>query len=108
MISNPKITNITWSLFQNEELNFVISANVSLSIDITKIIALYNFTIPRDNDDHEFKRLLVKRNADVCRMAKGNKGDKIGKTILDEVVRSADFDLKCPIGKVKKLSIIYV
>lgn len=103
MISNPKINNITWSLIQDDELNFVISANVSLNVNISKIIALYNFTIPRDKDDREYKRLIVKRNADVCRMAKGNKGDKIGKSIYDEVTRSADFDVKCPISKVEKI-----
>jgi hypothetical protein len=67
---------------------------------VLKIVALYNFSIPRDKDDREFRKLIIKRNIDVCRMAKGNKGDQIGKLIMDEIAKYIDFEIDCPFKKV--------
>jgi hypothetical protein len=101
MTPNLKLSNVTWTLNKDERGNFLTSANVSLNFDVFKLVALYNFSIPSDNEDREFKKMLIKSNLDVCRMAKGNRGDKIGRFMMDEIAKYADFDMKCPINKVK-------
>lgn len=58
-----------------------------------------------DKNDHQFSKLIVKKNVDVCRIAKGNMGDKIGKMIMDELAKYADYELKCPFTKVCSLTL---
>lgn len=103
MISNPEIAKVTWNLLQDDHENFVVSTNVSLYHNISKVIAVYNFTVPNDKNDNEYKKLIMKRNADVCRMAKGNISNKIGNMMIDEIEKHANFEVKCPFTKVKNL-----
>lgn len=67
---------------------------------MAKVVIVYNFSIPLDKNDRQFSRLLIKKNVDVCRIAKGNFGDRIGKMIIDEISKYADYELNCPFPRV--------
>lgn len=100
-ISSPKFANASCSVYKDSTDHFITSINVSLFYDVSKVVIVYNFSIPRDKDDRQFSKLLMKKNVDVCRMANGNMGDKIGKMIMDELSKYADYEIKCPFRMVK-------
>lgn len=77
--------------------------NLSLGFNLSQVIALYNFSTPKDKNDEKFSKLIIKRSLDICRMSKGkanNMVDQIGKLMLDEIVKYADFEIKCPFSMV--------
>lgn len=99
VLTNPDVVNATLEVKKDLNSNFVASMNLTLGHNLSHVIALYNFSTPKDKNDKNYTKMIIKRSIDICRISKGksnNMVDQIGKMMLDEIVKYADFEVKCP------------
>lgn len=82
--------------------NFAISLNLSLKTEVTKVFAFCNFSIPSDKNDRACSRVVLKRMVDICKVT--TILSSIGKIMLEEVTKHADFEVKCPFKQVSFVS----
>lgn len=64
------------------------------------MMVLFSFNVQKDKNDRNYEREVLKTSTNVCRMYQGILGDFLSKTIMDDLHKFIDFDLKCPFKKV--------
>lgn len=63
---------------------------------------MFKFAIPKDQTDKDFQKVLLNSNVNICKLINGVVGDFLSKMILDDLRKSTQIDLKCPIPQVRK------
>lgn len=62
---------------------------------------LFKFAIPKDKNDKDFQKVLLNSNVNVCKLMNGVVGDFLSRMILDDLKKSSNVELKCPISQVR-------
>jgi hypothetical protein len=62
---------------------------------------IFTFSIPKDRNDKNFEKIIMNSNVNVCKMMNGVVGDFVSKMIMDDLKRALDYDIQCPMKKVK-------
>lgn len=78
----------------------MMNISVNLAYEVSKIMISFSFAVPKDKNDKNFERIIIKSTVNVCKMFQGVMGDFIVKTIMDVLQKSVDFEMKCPFPKV--------
>jgi hypothetical protein len=60
---------------------------------------LITFSIPKNEQDRNYEKVVVQSSINACKMFNGVTGDFISKMIMEKVKDFVDFDVKCPIKK---------
>ena len=80
-----------------------INVTLDLAYDVTNVTVLFSFSIPKDKNDKNFERVILKSSVNLCKLFKGNVGNFLGKTLTELFDKFADFEPKCPIRKVNHI-----
>jgi hypothetical protein len=68
----------------------------------TKIFKLLvTFSVPKDSHDTNYEKVVLQSSINACRMFRGVTGDFISKMIMENMKQFVDFEMKCPIEKVR-------
>lgn len=92
-------------MVKNKQDDTIMNITVNFAYEVTKIMISFSFAVPKDSNDKNFERTIIKSTVNVCKMFQGVMGDFIVKTIMDVLHKSVEFEMKCPFPKVKLNSI---
>ncbi|KAG5674425.1 hypothetical protein PVAND_004397 [Polypedilum vanderplanki] len=97
--SDPKYSNFSSKIFKNENNETTLDITINFAYDIEKILIAFSFSIPKDSNDKNFERILMKSTINACKMLQGIMGDFFVKMIMENLAKHAKFELKCPFPK---------
>lgn len=81
----------------------MINCTIDLAYEISKVTVQFTVSTPKDKNDKNFERNLIKSNVNGCRLINGVVGDFLSKMIMSNLRNHSDFELKCPFNKVRVL-----
>ena len=87
-------------MIKNKQKDTIMNITINFAYEVSKVMISFSFDVPKDNNDKNFERTIIKSTINVCKMFQGVMGDFIVKTIMDVLHKSVDFELKCPFPKV--------
>jgi hypothetical protein len=105
--SDPSVANFSSVISKNSEGFSVINVTMEFAYEISKMMINYELLVPKDKNDKNYEKLIIKSNVNACRMVNGIKGDFLTKMIMEDFKNYADFELKCPLPKVQKIIIVF-
>lgn len=103
--SDPEIANFSSVIAKNSQGISVMNVTIDFAYEISKMMIFFEFSIPKDKNDKNYEKVLIKSNVNACRMVNGIQGDFLTKMIMEDFKNFADFELKCPLPKVKNFKI---
>jgi len=100
--SNPAYGNITASLAPVNDSDLLLNVQINLKQDVQRITALLTLAMPKDKNDKNYERIVLKSPANICRLGQGRMGNFVSKMIMEEFGKYADFKVECPFLKVSR------
>jgi hypothetical protein len=98
--SDLEVANFSAVITKNSNDDSVMNMTIDFSQEVSKMMVFFTFSIPKDKNDKNYERTLIKSNVNACRMISGIIGDFLTKMIMEDLHKYADFELKCPFPKV--------
>ncbi|KAL7045318.1 hypothetical protein ACKWTF_002189 [Chironomus riparius] len=98
-VSEPEFANFSVVMSKNKQKDTIMNITINFAYEVSKMMISFSFDVPKDNNDKNFERTIIKSTINVCKMFQGVMGDFIVKTIMDVLHKSVDFELKCPFPK---------
>lgn len=80
-----------------------LNATIYFAHEVFKMSILFKFAIPKDKNDKDFQTVLINSNVNVCKLINGVVGDFLSRMILDDLKKSSQNKLQCPIPQVRNL-----
>lgn len=98
--SDPEIANFSSIITKSSNGISVMNITMDLAYEVSKMMLYFVFSIPKDKNDKNYEKILIKSSVNACRMVNGIQGDFLTKMIMEDFRNVADFELKCPLPKV--------
>lgn len=98
--SNPEIANFSATIGKTPLGETVLNISVNYLSEVSNMTAFFVMSVNKDKNDNNYEKVLVSSSTNVCKMLKGIAADILTKMIMEDIGKSADFELKCPIPKV--------
>lgn len=94
--SNPKVGNITASYVNNAINDAVMNMTFDVFETILSMKLYLRVRLPEDKSDRRFQKDLLKTSIDDGKMLSGIAANFLIKSMLDNLLKSFDFDPKLP------------
>lgn len=102
--SNQKVGNLSINYANNGINDAVINVSFEVFVTILNMKVYLRVRLPEDENDRTFKRDLMKTTIDVGKLFSGNAGNFVIKGILENLLKSYDFEPKFPFQPVNIVS----
>lgn len=101
----PQFTNVSINITKGDGSgSTVLNICIDFNYEVSKITIQFSIAMPKDKNDKNYERVIIKTTVNACKMFQGVLGDFVVKTVMDTLRDSADFELKCPFPKVDSIS----
>lgn len=97
---NPKLCDFKVAYTHNENGDAVTNLTFDIHVNITKLLVYFNFKVPENKEDHEYRREMIKTVIDGGKLFKGSQSNYLVKFFFQSVAKYSDFDLKLPLAPV--------
>lgn len=97
---NPRIVNISVDFAHDATGQFISNGTFINLVTFTKFLIYFKISLPENQFDREFKRILVSSVVEVEKVLKGMQSNLIISAIFAALRNSADFELKMPLPPV--------
>ena len=94
--SNLKYANLSVVIGAGRD---TLNISVDTFEDLSKIPLSLAVSIPKDENDQEYQRNILKVNFNLCRLFNGVTGDFVSKMISSQLKKISNIPLKCPMTK---------
>jgi hypothetical protein len=98
--SDPAFANFSSIIFRNERNESSINVSVDFFHDLSTIMIAFKLSVPKNDNDRNYERVVIQSTLSVCKMLQGVMGDFLAKMIMENLKKYATFALKCPFAKV--------
>ena len=78
----------------------MVNVSIHLKVEVQSSLLFFHLT-PGDNSTTEKNNMRIKTNVNLCKMPKSFAGNFVAKILLQNLRQYTDFELKCPLKKVK-------
>lgn len=92
---NEKYANLTVSIDKKSLTNIT----VSVEYELKQVVVFFTFSVPKDKNDISYERVIIRTTTNLCKLIQGVVGDFFIKMFADNLRKSANFELKCPVTK---------
>jgi hypothetical protein len=101
-LDNPEFGKIAIKTAIGPTGSSLMNITFFLNQDVTVVKCLVVFSIPKDKNDRNYENIVIKTTVDVCKMLQGVTGNFITRMAMENIKDMVDFELKCPLKKVRK------
>jgi hypothetical protein len=101
-LDNPEFGSISLKTATGSTGSTTVNMTLVLKQDVTVAKCLVIFSIPKDKNDRNYENVVMKTSVDMCKMFQGVTGSFFTRMAMDNMKDMVDFELKCPVKKVKK------
>jgi hypothetical protein len=102
-LDNPDYASLSLKTATSATGSSTINMTAILKQDITVAKCLVIISIPKDKNDRNYENVVMETTVDLCKMFQGMTGSFITRMIMENIKDKADFELKCPLKKVKNI-----
>lgn len=100
---NPPIANISVDFTHDATGQCIVNATFVTFVTFTKFLIYFKISLPENNFDRDFKRVLVSSVVEVEKVLKGMQSNLIISAIFFALRSSADFEFEMPLPPVNYL-----
>ena len=72
---------------------------IQQKVDMIKQVLLVSINRPKDENDRDYQLSILKTSIDLCKISKGVLSNIFVKTFMENFIKSADYQMKCPFLK---------
>lgn len=94
-----KYVNFSTTLFQTPDGRTLLNSSIDYSNDMSKQTIQFSFAVPKDKNDKNYENVIIKSNANLCKIGQGVMGDFIVRMAMEDFHKFADFNITCPFKK---------
>lgn len=100
--SNPKFVSMEVNFTHDDEGNSITNVTFTSLINVTKLLVYFKLKLAEDENDKDFKRLLVSSVLDIEKVFSGKQSNGIINRYFDALKQSADPRFKVPLPMVSR------
>jgi hypothetical protein len=101
-LDNPEFGRISMKTAIGPTGSTVLNLSLVFNQQITVAKCLVILSIPKDKNDQNYENVVIRSSVDMCKMFQGITGNFLTRMVMENIKKIIDFDLKCPIDKVRK------
>lgn len=87
------------TFFEDENSEAMLNMTIDQKVDMIKQVLLISFNRPKDENDRNYQLSILKTSIDLCKISKGVLSNVFVKTFMENFLKSADYQMKCPFLK---------
>lgn len=93
---NPKYLNVTANYVNSADSDAVFNVTADVFVTVDSLKAYLRVRLPEDKNDRLFKKDLLKTSIDIEKMLSGNVANFLVKTMVENLLKSFDFEPNFP------------
>ena len=109
--SNQKYVDSTMTFFKDQNNEAMLNMSVFQKVDMIKLVLLLSINRPKDENDRNYELSILKTSIDLCKISKGVLSNIFVKTFMENFIKTADYQMKCPFLKglviILKINTVY-